>query len=379
MITSLEPLIDPANRISFLIDWELTKKCNLDCSYCSVGVDYGGHDNSVPHPPLGVCLKTIDFMFKYVDLYMTNKVKGIKYVMLNVYGGEALAHPDIIDILKACREKQLPYKDRWHLTITTTTNAIVSKKRLQELLCLIDEFTVSYHSESTVKQKKIFKQNLLTIQAAGKRQKCIVPMHHNLEYFKDCQQMIEWLEENDIKLLPKQLDISSEQHIDILDREQIYQKEQIVWFDKLYHGQIYNLPGDTSKEKDSLNLSNVGRACCGGRQLCQDQNYKQKTFYVDNKFTDWFCSVNHFFVFLRQVTGEIFVNKDCKMKFDGSVGSIGNLVNADQLLSELQDQIQTNSIPTIQCSKNRCLCGVCAPKAKNLETYNKIMEKYLIK
>ena len=80
---SLEPTIDPNNRITFLLDWELTMKCNLDCTYCPTGV-YGGHDNSTRHPPLAECLKTIDFMFEYADMYLRTKPQGIRYVILNV-------------------------------------------------------------------------------------------------------------------------------------------------------------------------------------------------------------------------------------------------------------------------------------------------------
>ena len=119
----LEPAIDPNNRISFLLDWELTMKCNLDCSYCGSGT-YGGHDNSTKHPPMSECLSALDFMFEYVDLYMNTKPKGIRYVILNVYGGESLHHPDIVKILSQVREKHQLYADRWHLTVTTTTNAI---------------------------------------------------------------------------------------------------------------------------------------------------------------------------------------------------------------------------------------------------------------
>ena len=85
----LEPLIDPVNKISFLLDWELTMKCNLDCSYCPSGT-YGGHDNSTQHPDLVSSLEAIDFMFAYADLYMKYKPQGIKYVVLNIYGGEGL-------------------------------------------------------------------------------------------------------------------------------------------------------------------------------------------------------------------------------------------------------------------------------------------------
>ena len=100
----------PGGRITFLLDWELTLKCNLDCSYCDTGID-GGHDNSTRHPPLDECIKTIDFMFEYVDLYMSVKSRAFKHVVLNVYGGEALHHPDIVEILAKVREKHSPYQD----------------------------------------------------------------------------------------------------------------------------------------------------------------------------------------------------------------------------------------------------------------------------
>ena len=69
-IDSIAFALDPANVPSFLLDWEVTKLCNLDCSYCSTGLE-GGQDNNTKHPPLEECLRTIDFMYEYVDLYMT--------------------------------------------------------------------------------------------------------------------------------------------------------------------------------------------------------------------------------------------------------------------------------------------------------------------
>jgi hypothetical protein len=83
-------------------------------------------------------------------------------------------------------------------------------------------------------------------------------------------------------------------------------------------------------------------------------------------------------LFIKQVTGEVFVNKDCKMNFDGQVGPIGYLNQFDQILTTLKDQLNSNTMPIIQCKKYNCLCGLCAPKAKTLETYNSIMEKYQI-
>ena len=335
-------------------------KCNLDCSYCGTGID-GGHDNSQRHPPLEDCLRTIDFMFKYVDIYMATKPRGIKYVVLNVYGGEALYHPNIVEILTAVREQHQAYQDRWHLTITTTTNAIVAPHRLEQIIPLIDEFTVSYHTDSTLNQKQQFRDNLLKIKTAGRRQKCVVLMHSEPDKFADAQSMIGWLSANDIKHLPRQLDHQPEQEFN-------YTSQQVVWFEGLYKKSL-----DHSVIKNNkADLSDTGRSCCGGRELCQDQNRREPQKFVSNKFPGWYCSVNHFFVYIKQVNGEVYVNRDCKMKFDGTVGAIGNLNNVAPMLEQAQNP------PVIQCANQRCLCGLCAPKAADLDTYKTIMRKYEI-
>jgi MoaA/NifB/PqqE/SkfB family radical SAM enzyme len=97
---SVEAAIDLNNRLTFLLDWELTMKCNLECDYCESGVD-GGRDNSTAHPPVEECLRTIDFMFAYAENAIKDKKAGLKAVVLNVYGGESLHHPDIVEILQA--------------------------------------------------------------------------------------------------------------------------------------------------------------------------------------------------------------------------------------------------------------------------------------
>jgi hypothetical protein len=370
-IQVLEPAVDPNNRISFLLDWELTMKCNLDCTYCGVGL-YGGHDNSTRHPPLEECLNTIDFMFAYVDLYMRNKPQGIRYVILNVYGGESLHHPDIVNILSNIQQKYIPYSNSWHLTVTTTTNAIISNRKLQQIIPFIDEFTVSYHAENTDKQKQQFKENLLTIAESGKRQKCVVLMHQQPDLFQDAVDMIDWLDQNNIKVLPKQLD----GHSGLDGGKRIYNQLQVQWFGKLYKDKTFGAPENLLKDKSDSKLTDMGRACCGGRQVCANNNFKQRHFYVENKFPDWYCSVNHFFLFVKQVNGEVFVNKDCKMNFDGDVGPIGNLDDTQQILSTLKHHLIADSLPIIQCKKHNCFCGLCAPKAKDLVSYQKIMKKY---
>lgn len=367
---SIEPAIDPNNRISFLLDWQLTMKCNLDCSYCSTGI-YGGHDNTTRHPPLDQCLATIEFMFRYVDLYMLRKPKGIKYVILNVYGGESLHHPHIVPILERVHQTyQKSYKHKWHLTVTTTTNAIITKKKLASIMPLIDEFTVSYHSENAVEQKQLFKSNVQDIVANGNRLKCIIMMHSDQDLFKDSQAMIDWCKENQIGFLPKQLDHR-------LDQDQFdYSPLQIVWFDRLYKSKSFNSNKHLDLPQQKTDLSSIGRACCGGREMCKDQSHKSRDFFVENKFPDWYCSVNEFFLFIKQVNGEIYTNKDCMMNFDKEIGPIGNLNDTESLLKTLETAFNEDTMPVIQCKKTRCFCGLCAPKAKHKDIFGQIMAKY---
>lgn len=369
---TLEPAIDPNNRITFLLDWELTMKCNLDCSYCEKGL-YGGHDNSLNHPSIDECYKTIDFMYKYVDLYMSNKPNGLKYVILNMYGGESLYHPRIVELLDRCREIYLKtYKDRWNLTITTTTNAILSDKKLQSIIPYIDEFTCSYHTEATTKQKEQFKKNLLRIKESGKRIKCVVLMHPEEKLFNDAHVMIDWCLSNGIKYLPRQLD-----HMSKHNRFN-YDTDQVKWFESMYQSKSYKSKVDVEIKinNEKIDLADTGRACCGGRQVCKDQNYKERDFFVDNKFTDWYCSVNEFFVYIKQVTGEIFTNKDCKMNFNGAVGAIGSLNDYQVLLNNTEEFMKTKKLPVIQCKKLRCFCGLCAPKSKSIDDFKSIMAKF---
>lgn len=341
-------------------------KCNLDCSYCPSEL-YGGHDNSTSHPELEKCLKTIDFMYQYIDRSMQTRVTGIRHVVLNVYGGESLHHPNIEEILKQVRVRHEPYSSRWSLTVTTTTNLVINHRKLSNILPYIDEFTASYHTEASDRQKQQFKSNILTIKNSGTKIKCIVLMHAEAELFEDAQQQIAWCQANDVRYLPRQLD-----HFEA-ETQFNYDQQQVIWFNKEYKRRSYNvetiLP-ETALQQETVDLALVGRSCCGGRQLCSNQNYKERQAFVNNRFVDWYCSVDQFFLYIKQVTGEVFVNKDCKMNYEGKMGPIGTLDNAQALIDAC------GSTPVIQCKKWRCYCGLCAPKAQSLEEYHSVMKKY---
>ena len=60
------------------------------------------------------------------------------------------------------------------------------------------------------------------------------------------------------------------------------------------------------------------------------------------------------------------------MNFQGYQGPIGKLSEPKTLIE------QASNSTVIQCANSRCYCGLCAPKAEDLDTYKHIMKKYEI-
>ena len=372
---SVEPAIDPSHKPIFLLDWELTLKCNLDCSYCADGTDTSaGHYSLADHPDTNECLKTIDFMFKYVDLYMTYKPNWTKQVILNLYGGESLTHPDIVAILEKTKDEYSYYKSKWPLKITCTTNAIIGPKRMKAVTQYIEEFTVSYHCENIPKQNQQFLANLKIIKESGCDLKVIILMHHDQKYWPELFEVMNYCEQNSIKYLPRQLDGNFE-----------YNAYQQNWFLNFYKNKTITKSkkvqeeelSNIGEENNSGTMNNVGRACCGGRNFCADENYRKPIPYiVNNNFKNWFCSVNWFFVYIKQHTRDIYTNKDCIMNFDNVPGPIGSLDHAEDLLIWTEQKLASGNMPVIRCAKNKCACGLCAPKAKEFKKFKSIMQKH---
>lgn len=352
-------ILEPANPTIFQVAWESTLKCNLDCSYCG-----DGHDNRQSHPGLEDSKKTIDFIVEYLNLYMSIKPVDQKKANINIQGGESIFHPNIIEILEYIRSKKESYKD-WQLSVSLITNAVIGKKQWTKIVDLVDNFTVSYHPEMLDKQQAMFKENVLHLKNIKNSFHVAVLMHP--KHWDKCIAMIEWCKGNGITVLPRQIDHSW------IDFRFNYSSDQAEY-----------LTGKTEPTvvekvitifKNGVDLSSQGRACCGGHCMIQDR--ETETDYVKgNKFTGWHCSVNEFFLYIRQTTGEIFTNKDCKMTLEGSVGPIGNLANTDDLLFRLARSIENNTMPTVICKKSSCWCGLCSPKAKNKIDYDLIMKKY---
>jgi hypothetical protein len=362
IIHTIEPAYHPKSKMGFLIDWLLTLKCNFDCAYCAVGPT--GHDNSTQHPSLEKCITMLKQMYKYTDVIMQSKKNNFKDVILNIYGGEAIYHPEIEKILTATTNEFKPYVDRWRIRRRLTTNASATEKKWKTICDHIEGITFSYHSESSEKMKTLFKKNIEYAVKIKKEYDIIVCMYPHSLYWQDCLNFLKYCNQNNLNARPKLLDGP----LGVYDKKQL--QELIPDIKKFDISDAKKITGDDR-------IDNQARGCCGGRSMCTNRNIKEYTTLVPRElgFEGWYCSANQFFLHGNNVYGTYYTNKDCRVTLDNTIGPIANIDTIEEYIKKIKEQIEQKNMPILKCVQKRCICGTCAPKSvhkKNLEDIMKI-------
>ena len=131
------------------VEWNLSKRCNYDCSYC----DPSTHDNKSKHMPLDVFESTVDRLVTAANL------KGRK-LKIAFTGGEPFAHPKILDMLHLANSKGV-YK------MSVTTNGSLPLDKYVAALTYLNYVIVSYHFEFAYHEKVI--NTIIGIDAACKK------------------------------------------------------------------------------------------------------------------------------------------------------------------------------------------------------------------
>ena len=123
----------------------LTDRCNLDCSYCTE------YDNSRPHP-------------KLEDLKIwIRKIRDLGTMRIALVGGEPLLHPNVVEIVRYCRELGFA-------TSLTTNGFLLTRQLLAEL------------EEAGLQVMQISVDRMTPSPVTKKSFKTILP---KLDYFKD--------------------------------------------------------------------------------------------------------------------------------------------------------------------------------------------------
>lgn len=361
----------------FQVTWDLGRRCNYDCSYCPAH----RHDNFSRHATLDELKSAVNFLFAYIDTYMS--VRKYKKTSISFTGGEPTVNPNFIDFVKYLKQEyEQKYSDKWECGFALTSNGAMSKKMANAVMDNLGHITVSYHAESDNKLKQQVRDRIKQFHDAGFSVSCNVMFH--AAYFDECKELCDYLYDLGVKYVPRIIGEDPDSKSNFAHK---YTDEQLDYMKNYWKYKNAKLNGEEitqeekSKEKTAEKKigASIGRPCCGSREMCLSLNGEsRKSTFVDlREFKGWNCSVNYFFLHLEQQTDSVYHHQTCQARFDQTRGPIGKISKGDIIIQDLKERLSTKTLPTIICPKQTCGCGLCAPKSKYKENYNKVMENHI--
>ena len=78
------------HQSSIKVEWNLGKRCNLDCAYCPADI----HDNFSPHTNIKILHDTVDALYE-LD----------KPIRVSLTGGEPCVHPKIDELIEHIHQR----------------------------------------------------------------------------------------------------------------------------------------------------------------------------------------------------------------------------------------------------------------------------------
>jgi len=119
-----------------IVSWLLTRRCNLNCSYCGIIDNYQG--SPLSYPDIGHYFKQ-EMSTEYVIETLKKLKKHNPYIFNIFYGGEPLLRKDLPDIINFCNEEDIGYT-----IITNNSDAVQPMiKRLFDKVDYIEGITSS--------------------------------------------------------------------------------------------------------------------------------------------------------------------------------------------------------------------------------------------
>jgi len=151
-----------------IVNWLLTRRCNLKCDYCGIVRNYKGKPSS--YPDMSYYIKN-----EMSTEVVINTLKAFKIHNPNIfhifYGGEPLLRPDLPDIINYCNDNEIYY------TIISNNTPEIQPliKKLFDKVDHVEGFTSSVDpifneigvNEDSIKKSIEGLKRLKEIQAAG--------------------------------------------------------------------------------------------------------------------------------------------------------------------------------------------------------------------
>jgi MoaA/NifB/PqqE/SkfB family radical SAM enzyme len=190
---------------SIHVEWNIGKRCNLDCSYCPAEI----HDNFSPHTDLDVMVNTI---------YELEKIG--KPIRLSLTGGEPTVHPKIEKIIE-CAKARL----QW---ISITTNGL----RLSEWYAKqpVDQWVFSLHFDNEHSQRAaeniVYYSQLLDMHSKDTKFQVNLMCHH--EHMDKVRQAAQLLEGHNIPYVCRRIRWTDAEDRDYFD-DMRYKEKDLAW------------------------------------------------------------------------------------------------------------------------------------------------------
>ena len=364
----------------FQVTWDLGRRCNYDCSYCPSH----RHDNFSPHASLETLKANVDFLYKYIDLYMNHR--HFKETSISFTGGEPTVNPNFIPFIKYLKEQyQEKYQSKWRAGFALTSNGAMSSKMADSVMEHMDHITISYHTEADNKLKKQVVDRIEQFSKYGSERNCTISINvmFHAGYFEECQDLCAYFDSKGIKYVPRIIGEEPDSRDNFAHQKINTDKINNPSPEEVRQNTDFGTSAateDNSTPQKKLGLT-IGRPCCGSRTMClSNQGEERKSKFVDlREFKGWHCSVNWFFMHIEQQTDSVFHHQTCQAQFGGTRGPIGKLSESDKILENLERNLLEQTMPTIICPKHTCGCGLCAPKSKFESNYKTVLFNHVDK
>lgn len=129
--------VEPTDRV-FSVTWNIGTRCNYDCMYCPTTL----HDSTSQHPSL-ILLKQ-----RWQSIYSKTSDKNLPY-KISFTGGEVSVNKSFLPLVKWLRDNYTNNIDK----ILVTSNGSANLGYYNRLFVLIDNLSLSFHSEHADEQK----------------------------------------------------------------------------------------------------------------------------------------------------------------------------------------------------------------------------------
>jgi MoaA/NifB/PqqE/SkfB family radical SAM enzyme len=353
--------IDDKTEKKLLVIWDLGRKCTYACSYCPPH----RKNNWSATASFEELKKTADALERYSEIYNSKRNERFQ-VSASFTGGEPTVNPAFFDFLVYLQERYPHWKR------TLTTNGFYTDRKLKLVMDNTDYTTLSWHCEGSPDQKKQVRRNIQTMIDNKYGFKVNVMFHSREDYFQECIELCEWLDELGANYIPRvigdQGDIKQGLDDGTVHR---YSDEQMKWFEDYWakkKGPKVTTASTSQPLPEKKNIGQkIGRPCCGGRdmELLEDNDWVASKFVSNNNFKGWNCMINWYFLYIHQEIDQIWHHQTCQIDMDGNMAPICKVSEFDQYCDKLQAQFDTGKIPFIRCPKSHCGCGLCVPKSKD--------------